>query len=101
MYSVNKLDWSLEPKQGAVHWTQAKPFNKTIHSIVGLVDRHQWDQEDDGEDKLELVPLMPFRADDSNPNTDSQHATTATPVMAPTLPITLHHYLALVDWTGR
>jgi hypothetical protein len=61
----------------------------------------QWDQEDNGEDKVDLAPLMPFRADESNPNTDSEHARAATPAMAPTLPITLQHYLALVDWTGR
>lgn len=48
-----------------------------------------------------LAPLMPFPDNESNPGTDSQHATAATPAVAPTLPITPHRYLALVDWTGR
>ena len=96
---LNPIRVGIAQSLGASDYTSVQ--ERLEHVQPGSTTSPQWDQEDDGEDKLDLAPLMPFRADESNPNTDSEHATTATPAVAPTLPITLHHYLVLVDWTGR
>ena len=58
----------------------------------------------DNKDDVVLASLMSFQPEPDLPMSNHSHqneATTTQIAIAPRLPLTLTHYLALVDWTGR
>ena len=58
--------------------------------------------EDTSENTVQPAPLMSFQAEgELDTRSSVKPAEHATEHLQPILPTTLHHYLALVDWTGR